>query len=219
MKVLTTLDRFPTIWRKSIKKPNTTVEPIFRDVSILSGVSTTVSLGTALTEIGLVASIRLGSIASPCGVVSIVSASVSKKLRTKVSKHEKLFSLASSKGDNVNSLVLKALNDSKVTDDELYLIVNQMIQYRPLTSKEEIRKKIRKLRTKVVKQPVVEQPDLEKIRQEIREKVRKRLPKKKKKNHRPARLPKVFLLRFLSRSFLFCSVIFLRFRHQSSPNL
>ena len=39
-----------------------------------------------------------------------------------VSKQEKLFSLGSLKGDNVNSLVLKALNDSKVTDDELYLI-------------------------------------------------------------------------------------------------
>ena len=39
-----------------------------------------------------------------------------------VSKQEKLFSLASVKGDNVNSLVLKSLNDSKVTDDELYLI-------------------------------------------------------------------------------------------------
>ena len=60
--------------------------------------------------------------AGPCGVVSIVSASVSKKLSTKVPKHEKLFSLASSKGDNLNSLVLKALNDSKVTDDELHLI-------------------------------------------------------------------------------------------------
>ena len=132
------------------------------------------------------ASIRLGSIAGPCGVVSIVSASVSKKLRTKVSKHEKLFSLASSKGHNVNSLVLKALNDSKFTDDELYLIVNQMIQYRPLTSKEEIRKKIRKLRTMVVEHPLVEQPDLENIRQEIREKVRKRLPQKKSQTSSPA---------------------------------
>ena len=60
--------------------------------------------------------------AGPCGVVSIVSASVSKKLSTKVSKHEKMFSLATSKGDYLNSLVLKALNDSKVTDDELHLI-------------------------------------------------------------------------------------------------
>ena len=101
-----------------------------------------------MTEIGLVASIRLGSIADHGVVVSIVSASVSKKLRTKVSKHEKLFSLASSKGDNVNSLVLKALNDSKVTDDELHLIVNEVIQYRPLTLKEEISLKIRKLRNK-----------------------------------------------------------------------
>lgn len=131
-----------------IKKPNTAVEPIFLDASILSGVSTTVSLRTALTDIGLVASIRLGRIADPGVVASIVSASVSKKLRTKVSKHEKLFSLASSKGDNVNSLVLKALNDSKVTDDELHLIVNEVIQYRPLTLKEEISLKIRKLRNK-----------------------------------------------------------------------
>ena len=90
----------------------------------------------------------------------------------------------------MNSLVLKALNDGKVTDDELYLIVNQMIQYRPLTSKEEIRKKIRKLRTMVVEQPLVVQPDLEKIRQDIREKVRKRLPplpkKKKSQTSSPA---------------------------------
>ena len=86
----------------------------------------------------------------------------------------------------MNSLVLKALNDSKFTDDELYLIVNQMIQYRPLTSKEEIRKKIRKLRIMVVEQPLVEQPDLENIRQEIREKVRKRLPQKKSQTSSPA---------------------------------
>ena len=125
------------------------------------------------------ASIRLGSIAGPCGVVSIVSASVSKKLRTKVSKHEKLLSLASSKGNNVNSLVLKALNDSKVTDDELYLIVNQMIQYRPLTSKEEIRKKIRKLRTMVVEQPLVEEPDLERSGKKFARKFQKDCQKKK----------------------------------------
>ena len=99
------------------------MEPIFYDASILSGVWTTVSLGIALTEIGHVASIRLGRIF----------------------------------------------------------------------------------------QPPVEKPDLEKIRQEIREKDRKKLPKKK--INRPARRPKVFLLRFLSHSFLFCLVIFLRFRY------
>ena len=122
------------------------VKTIFHNASICSGVSTTFSSGTALTEVGVLASIRLGSIAGPCGVISIVSASLSKKLGTKVSKHEKLFSLASSKRDSVNSLVLKALNDSKATDHKLHLIVNEMIKYRPL--KEEINTKIRKLRNK-----------------------------------------------------------------------
>ena len=59
------------------------------------------SLGTALTRVGVVASLPLGGIAGVCAVSFFVSAATSKKLKTKGSKHEKLFTVASSKRESV----------------------------------------------------------------------------------------------------------------------
>ena len=59
------------------------------------------SLGTALTGVGVVASLLLGGVAGVCAVSFFVSAATSKKLKTNVPKHEKLFTVASSKRESV----------------------------------------------------------------------------------------------------------------------
>lgn len=85
---------------------------------------------------------------------------ISKKLGTKVSKHEKLSTLAASKSVNDDRLASKALNNN-ATDDEFRLTKNAM----PVTG---FQRTIQKA-TKVIGQTLVEQPDLDKIRQKKRE--------------------------------------------------
>ena len=48
------------------------------------------SLGTALTGVGVVASIPLGSIAGPCGIASVIDTVVRKRPRAKFSRQKKI---------------------------------------------------------------------------------------------------------------------------------
>ena len=98
------------------------------------------SLGTALTGVGVVVSLPLGGIAGVCAVSFFVSAATSKKLKTNVPKHEKLFTVASSKREERPAS--KAFIDSNEADDEFRIITNEMVQYRDL--KEEFARKFAK---------------------------------------------------------------------------
>ena len=60
------------------------------------------ALATALTGFGIVASPALAGVATICGLGSVGFAAASKRLERKVTKHEKIYTLAQAKRNSVN---------------------------------------------------------------------------------------------------------------------
>ena len=95
------------------------------------------ALGTALTGVGIVASPALAGVATLCGLGSVGFAAASKRLERKVTKHEKIYTLAQAKRNSVNELVSKALADKQISDVEFHIITREVEKYHEL--KAEIR--------------------------------------------------------------------------------
>ena len=95
------------------------------------------ALATALTGVGIVASPALAGVATFCGLASVGLAAVSKRLNRKVTKHEKIYTLAQAKHNSVNELVSQALADKQISDIEFRIITHEVEKYHEL--KAEIR--------------------------------------------------------------------------------
>ena len=130
------------------------------------------ALATALTGFGIVASPALAGVATLCGLTSVGFAAASKRLERKVTKHEKIFTLAMAKRNSVNELVSKALADKQISDTEFRIITREVEQYHQL--KAEIRDGVKQV-TNDVATPA---PDLKKLRAELRKEVTLELQKK-----------------------------------------
>ncbi|KAJ7393121.1 hypothetical protein OS493_008420 [Desmophyllum pertusum] len=127
------------------------------------------AFATSLTGIGLAIGVPLASVSALCGFASAGMAGATKKLEPKISKHEKLYTLAVAKRDSISGLVSKALDDNKVTDDEFRIINSEISQYRGLKAS---------VRIKFKKPDSPHAPNLDKIRKEIRDEEREKLQKK-----------------------------------------
>ena len=129
------------------------------------------ALATALTGFGIVASPALAGVATLCGLASVGFAATSKRLERKVTKHEKIYTLAQAKRNSVNELVSQASADKQISDIEFRIITREVEKYHEL--KAEIRAGGRG-------QPSVTQetatqtqgPDLEKLKEELRKEVK-----------------------------------------------
>ena len=171
------LDRELTHYRLVAKKYNkakTAVNWTIGGLSFVSSVLTSVSIGSALSGVGIIISIPLGVIA---GVFSLTSTSLiigSKKLEKKLSKHREIVTLAIAKRETVNRLVSKALVDQKIDDNEFQIILDEMAQYNVL--KESVRSKL--VRKKSSQKQTDTQPDLDKIRKQIRLEEKAKLKKR-----------------------------------------
>ncbi|KAJ7358724.1 hypothetical protein OS493_022170 [Desmophyllum pertusum] len=124
----------------------------------------TISIG-----IGIVIGAPLASVSALCGFASAGMAGATKKLESKISKHEKIYTLAIAKRDSISGLVSKALDDNKVTDDEFKIINSEISKYRDL--KASVRRNFKQADSH-------REPDLEKIRKDIRCEEREKLQKK-----------------------------------------
>ena len=133
------------------------------------------ALATALTGFGIVASPALAGIATVCGGASVGFAAASKRLERKVTKHEKIYTLALAKRNSVNELVSKALTDKSINDVEFRIISREVEKYHEL--KAEIRDGVKKATNDVTTQ--TQAPDLEKLRNELRKEVQQEFQKKK----------------------------------------
>ena len=87
---------------------------------------------------------------------------MSKRLERKVTKHEKIYTLALVKQNSVSELVSKALTDKRISDSELTIILCEVQKYHEL--KTEIRDGEKKRKTE---NKEAQTPDLNKLKGEL----------------------------------------------------
>ena len=138
----------------------------------LSGVLSSGALATALTGFGIDASPALAGVATVCGLASVGFAAISKRLNCKVTKHEKIYTLAQVKRNSVNELVSKALADKKISDVEFRIITREVEKYHKLKTE------IRAGRGQSAVATQTQVPDLEKLKEELRKEVKLEFQKK-----------------------------------------
>ena len=136
--------------------------------SVLSFAFSSASLGSALPVISLLAAITLGGADIAFASASSGLIITSKKVESKIKKHQEIVTLAISKGDTVYRLYSKALADNQITDRAFDLIMSEFSQYNVL--KEAIR-------AKLTQKP--SQPDIEKIKKDVRSEIEAEFRKKK----------------------------------------
>ena len=125
------------------------------------------SFGSALSIVGIPVAIPLGGVGGTIALVSSGLIFVSKKLDSKIKKHQEIVTLAIAKRDTVNRLLSKALSDNQISDSEFKLIVDESSQYNVL--KKAVRSKITRNSS---------QPDIEKIKKDARSEVEAEFQKK-----------------------------------------
>ena len=99
--------------------------------SLSAGLSSA-TLATALTGLGIVASPALAGVAAVFGLLSAGFTVVSIRLERKVTKHEKIYTLALAKLNSVYELVSKALTDKRISDSEFTIILREVEKYHEL---------------------------------------------------------------------------------------
>ena len=124
----------------------------FRAAKIVDNVDTvliTITLGAGAGGISLLSTIvaapaviAIEGVALFTGLLSIIGKYSVKKSTSKAEKHEKTKTIASAKLDTISSHISKALSDNKVTDDEFWLILEELEKYKVV--KEEVRSKTKK---------------------------------------------------------------------------
>ena len=134
---------------------------------IISTAVSSASLASALSVVGLPAAIPLGGVGGVFALASSGLIIASKKLDSKMKKHEKIVSLAIAKRDTVWRLHSKALADNQISDNEFQLIMTEFDQYNML--KEAIRVKLTRNSS---------QPDIEKIKKDVRSEMEAEFRKK-----------------------------------------
>ena len=132
------------------------------------------ALATALTGFGIVASPALAGVATVCGLASVGFAATSKRIERKVTKYEKIYTLALAKRNSVNELVSKALTDKSISDTEFSIISREVEKHHEL--KAAIRDGVTQTTNDVATQ--TQAPDLERLKNELRKEVKQEFQKK-----------------------------------------
>ena len=135
--------------------------------SVLSAVFSSASFGSAISVIGLPVTIPLGGVAGGFALVSSGLIVASKKLDSKIKKHQEILTLAIAKRDTVDRLLSKALTDNRVSDAEFGLIMDELTQYNVLKGA---------VRAKLTRKP--SQPNIDKIKKKVRSEVEEEYRKK-----------------------------------------
>ena len=99
--------------------------------SVIAGLSSA-TLATALTGFGIVASPALAGVAAVFGLLSAGFTVISKRLERKVTKHEKIYTLALAERNSVSELVSKALTDKRISDSKFSIILREVKKYHEL---------------------------------------------------------------------------------------
>ena len=159
---------------KKYKRSHTMVHTSVVGLGSLSVGLSSGALATALTGFGIVASPALAGVATLCGLASVGFAATSKRLERKVTKHEKIYTLAQAKRNSVNELVSQALADKQISDIEFRIITREVEKYH------ELKAEIRAGRPVATQETATQTqgPDLEKLKEELRKEVKREFQKK-----------------------------------------
>ena len=142
-------------------------------LGLLSAGLLSATLATALTGFGIVASPALAGVVTVFGLLSAGFTVVSKRLERKVTKHEKIYTLAVAKQNSVAELVSKAFADKRISDSEFTIILREVQKYHEL--KAAIRAGEKKTKTE---NKETQTPDLDKLKGELRKEIKQELQKK-----------------------------------------
>ena len=152
---------------KKYKRAKKTTNWFAAGSGLFSTACSTASFGSALTVVGIPAAIPLGGVGGLFALASSGLIIASKKLDSKIKKHQKIVTLAMAKRDTVWRLHSKALSDNKISDSEFQLIMAEFQQYNVL--KEAVRSKLTRNSS---------QPDVERIKKDVRSEVEAEFRKK-----------------------------------------
>ena len=163
-------EHYRTVAKKYRKFPTATHYTAVGLGSVAAALSVS-DVATSLTGPGIIVGAPLGGIAALVWAAFAALAETSKKLGHRVTRHEKIYSLAVSKRASIQALVSKAWNDNSITDREFQLMNSELEQYFKLKESVSTNKSHR---------PPNEQPhDLEKVKKKkIRSEVCKELQKR-----------------------------------------
>ena len=166
---LTTTDRSP---KNNYKRTHNITHISAVGLGSLSAGLSSTTLATALPGFGIVASPALAGVESVFGLLSAGFTVVSKRLERKVTKHEKIYTLALAKLNSVAELVSKALTDKRISDSEFTIILCEVQKYHEL--KAAIRDGVKKTENKEVQ---TQPPDLDKLKGELRKEIKQEFQK------------------------------------------
>ena len=158
---------------KKYKRTHTLTHISVVGLGSLSARLSSATLETALTVFGIVASPALAGVATVFGLLSAGFTVVSKRLERKVTKHEKIYTLALAKLNSVAELLSKALADKRISDSEFTIILHEVQKYHEL--KAAIRDGEKKTKTE---NKETQTPDLDKLKGELRKEIKQEFPKK-----------------------------------------
>jgi len=133
----------------------------------LSAVFLSTGFGSALSVVALPVSIPLSGVGGAFALVSLGLIFASKKLDSKIKKHQEIVTLAITKRGTVDTLLSKTMVDNQITDGEFQLIMAEFTQYNVLKAA---------VRAKLIRRP--SRPDVEKIRKDVRYEVEEEFRKK-----------------------------------------
>ena len=153
--------------RKNISGPRKPRIGAAAGFGLASTACSSASFGSALTVVGIPVAISLGGLGGLFALASSGLIIASKKLDSKIKKHQEIVTLAIAKRDTVCRLHSKALADNKISDGEFQLIMAEFQQYNVL--KEAVRAKLTRKTS---------QPDIEKIKKDVRSEMEAEFRKK-----------------------------------------
>ena len=112
------------------------VDTVLITITLEAGAGGIALLSTVVASPGV---IPLEGMALFTGLLSITGKYSVKTSTSKAEKHEKIKTIASTKIDTISSHISKALSDNKVTDEEFWLILEELEKYKVMKKKLELR--------------------------------------------------------------------------------
>ena len=152
---------------KKYKRAKKTTNWVAAGSGLISTACSSASFGSALSVVGIPAAIPLGGLGGFFALASSGLIIASKKLDSKIKKHQEIVTLAISKRDTVYRLHSNALSNNMISDSEFQLIMTEFEQYNVL--KEAVRSKLTRKSS---------QPDIEKIKKDVRSEMEAEFRKK-----------------------------------------